>query len=64
MENANTTETDGAKIRNALSPIKNLCSMLKHQTLNYSDNPEINQCIIEEIENSLKSVEYLSNLLE
>jgi hypothetical protein len=52
-----------ADIRNKLSSPKNLCAMLKDREVEpFIGNDERNQMIDAEIKQTLKSIEYLSNL--
>ena len=51
-----------ADIRNKLTPVKNLCAMLKNSDLMYDLDRSKHKLIEKEIEQTLKSVEYLSNL--
>ena len=51
-----------ADIRNKLTPIKNLCAMLKNSDLMYDLDKNKHKLIEKEIKQTLKSVEYLSNL--
>jgi hypothetical protein len=52
-----------ADIRNKLSSPENLCAMLKDREVEpFIGNDERNQMIDAEIKQTLKSIEYLSNL--
>ena len=51
-----------ADIRNKLSPINNLCAMLRNAPRNLTDDEDINNMIFSEIKQCEKSIEYLSNL--
>jgi hypothetical protein len=53
-----------ADIRNKLSPVKNLCAMLKNREVDpyMEKNDKLNKLVDYEIEKSLKVVEWLSSL--
>ena len=53
-----------ADIRNKLSPVKNLCTMLKNREVEpyMEKNDSLNKLVDKEIEQCLKSIKYLSNL--
>jgi hypothetical protein len=55
--------TTGADIRNKLSPIKNLLSILRSSKVPLHENPKINEIIQEEIIRAESSVAYIANLL-
>ena len=55
--------TTGADIRNKLSPIKNLLSILRSSKVPLHENPKINEIIQEEIIRAESSIAYIANLL-
>ncbi len=51
-----------ADIKNKLTPVKNLCALLKESELMYDLDVKKHKLIEKEIEQVLKTVEYLNNL--
>ena len=51
-----------ADIRNKLSSPKNLCAMLQDREVEPFIEQELNDMVTKEIEQTLKSIDYLSNL--
>ena len=51
-----------ADIRNKLSSPKNLCAMLQDSCMPLHHNSDMDKIVRKEIKNTLKNIEYLSNL--
>ena len=59
---SNVSNSLVADIRNKLTPINNLCVMLRNAPRNLTDDGDINNIIFSEIAQCEKSIKYLSNL--
>ena len=51
-----------ADIRNKLTPLKNLCAVIKNLPRPLTDDTDLNNLILKEVSRVEKSIEYLSNL--
>lgn len=55
-------ESVNADIRNKLTPLKNLIAMLENCDVVYHEDPAVDKIIKDEIEQSKKSIDYLSKI--